>query len=227
MRKRPKCDFFSAGQVEKHHLQIQFASAGTLRTVSVLMRIAANTVAAFDYTLSNAQGEELDTSRGAEPLEYLHGAGNIIPGLERELEGLRTGEEKSVVVQPADGYGLRDARLLVSVPRERFETDDTIEVGMRFHAETPEGVRVMTVTAVTPENVTLDGNHPLAGEVLHFSVRIAAVREASSHEISHGHPHREGGCCGGGGCGGHGHHHHHHDEDDHECDGTGHCHHER
>lgn len=194
------------------------------------MKIAANTVAAFDYTLTNAQGEVLDSSRGMPPLEYLHGASNIIPGLERALEGLQAGDEKQVVVPPGEGYGERDPRLVVTVPRARFETDDRIEVGMRFHAQTPEGVRVMTVTGVGVGEVTLDGNHPMAGEVLHFSVKVATVREATAEELSHGHPHQEGGCCGGG-CGGHGHAHHDHAESccghdhghDHACDGSGDC----
>ncbi|MDR2981652.1 MAG: peptidylprolyl isomerase [Puniceicoccales bacterium] len=183
------------------------------------MKIAANTVAAFEYTLTNAKGDVLDSSNGMPPLEYLHGANNIIPGLERELEGLVAGDEKKVVVEPAAGYGERDERLIAAVPRDRFETDDMIEVGMKFHAQTPEGVRVMTVIAVADDTVTLDGNHPMAGETLYFQVRVAAVREATQEELNHGHPHREGGCCGGHGhgeCDGH----HHGDG---ECDGKGSC----
>jgi FKBP-type peptidyl-prolyl cis-trans isomerase SlyD len=193
------------------------------------MKIAANTVAAIDYTLTNAQGEVLDSSKGLPPLEYLHGASNIIPGLERELLGLSAGDEKQVAVSPAEGYGEHDPRLVVTVPRSRFETDDTIEVGMRFHAQTPDGLRVMAIKAVDGDTVTLDGNHELAGVPLHFAVKVVSVREASAEEISHGHPHHEhdGGCCGGHGHehgeGGHcGHHGHGHDEGHEHC---GHHHH--
>ncbi|MDR2862991.1 MAG: peptidylprolyl isomerase [Puniceicoccales bacterium] len=180
------------------------------------MKIAANTVAAFDYTLTNAKGEVLDSSQEAQPLEYLHGAGNIITGLESALEGLSAGDEKQVVLQPADAYGEHEPSLVVSVPRSRFETGDTIEIGMRFHAQTPEGIRVVAVRAINGDTVTLDGNHPLSGEVLHFSVKVVSVREATPDEISHGHPHHECGC-------GHDHHEHHEHHEHGEC---GHHHHD-
>ncbi len=167
------------------------------------MKIANNTVAAIDYTLTNAKGEVIDSSEGMEPLSYLHGAQNIIPGLERELEGLVVGDEKSVVVQPADGYGVHDENLIVTVPRERIEAEAQVEVGMRFHAQTPAGIRVMRVVKVEGDTVTFDGNHELAGETLHFKVKVIAVREAKPNEVEHGHPHAEGGCGCGSGCGCH------------------------
>ena len=200
--------------------KLGFASGNVPATVNALMKIAPQKVVAIEYTLTDAAGKELDSSRGMPPLEYLHGFSNIIPGLERELEGLAVGEEKNVVVQPEHGYGVRDERLIAKVPRDRFDVADVIEVGMRFHAQTPEGVRVMTVAAVDPDGITLDGNHELAGQVLHFAVRVAAIREATAEELEHGHPHQEGGCCGGG-CGGHGHH--RHPDHDPECDGSGDC----
>ena len=167
------------------------------------MKIANNTVAAIDYTLTNAKGEVIDSSEGMEPLSYLHGAQNIIPGLERELDGLVVGDEKSVVVQPADGYGVHDENLIVTVSRERIEAEAQVEVGMRFHAQTPAGIRVMRVVKVEDDTVTFDGNHELAGETLHFKVKVIAVREAKPNEVENGHPHAEGGCGCGSGCGCH------------------------
>ena len=178
---------------------------------SSFMKIAVNTIAAIDYTLTDAQGKVLDSSNGQAPLEYLHGAQNIIPGLEHALTGLTTGEERKITVAPADGYGERDSKLLVTVSRQRFETDDTVEVGMRFHAQTQDGIRIMTVVNIAGDDVTLDGNHELAGQTLHFAVKVISVRDATAEEIAHGHPHRKGGCCGQ-----HGHHH----------SGHGHCSHE-
>ena len=166
------------------------------------MKITKDTVVAIDYTLTNTKGEVIDSSVGFEPLKYLHGAQNIIPGLERELEGLVAGDEKSVTVQPEDGYGVRDERLIVSVPRSNIEAQAQVEVGMRFHAETPAGIRVMRVVKVEGETVTFDDNHELAGEVLKFQVKVASVRAAKQNEIDHGHPHQETSC--GTGCGCHG-----------------------
>ncbi|MDR2512840.1 MAG: peptidylprolyl isomerase [Puniceicoccales bacterium] len=174
------------------------------------MKIARNTVAAIHYTLTNSKGNVLDSSEGSQPLEYLHGAQNIISGLERALEGLGTGDAKKVTVAPADGYGEHDPRLVVAVPRSRFPEEEEILPGMKFHAQVADELRVMTVTSVAENEVFLDGNHELAGEELRFEVEVASVREATAEELSHGHPHREHVCCGGHGhghCGGHHDHH--------------------
>ncbi len=165
------------------------------------MRIAKDHIVSFDYTLTDDTGAVLDASRGA-PLAYLHGSRNIIPGLENALEGLTAGEEKKVTVPPAEGYGEFDERLIIKVPAERMG-GHAVQVGMRFHAETNAGLRVLTVKEVKPEEVVLDGNHELAGKTLHFSVKVVEVRPATPTELAHGHPHQEGGgCCGGGGGGG-------------------------
>lgn len=164
------------------------------------MKIANNTVASIDYTLTDAAGTVIDSSEGFEPLKYLHGAQNIIPGLERELEGLSVGDEKNVVVKPEDGYGVADERLVVTVPKDRLETGADVQVGMKFHAETPAGVRVMRVVKVEGDNVTFDGNHELAGATLYFKVKVADVRDARPTEIEHGHPHQETSCGSGCGC---------------------------
>ncbi len=190
------------------------------------MNVAKDHIVSFDYTLTDDSGTVIDASRGA-PLSYLHGARNIIPGLESALEGLGIGAEKKVTVPPAQGYGEYDERLLMSVPADRMG-GHAVQVGMRFHAETNAGLRVLTVKEVKTDEVVLDGNHELAGKTLHFAVKITEVRAATPTELAHGHPHQEGGCCGGGGgggCGcssGGGHDHGHaHGEDEGCCGGHG------
>lgn len=154
------------------------------------MQISQNTVASIDYKLTDGDGQVLDTSEGREPLNYLHGAGNLIPGLESALEGSAPGEEVSVTVDPSEGYGERDENLIQQVPKSAFEGVDQIEAGMRFQATDEQGQgRVVTVTGVQDEEVTVDANHPLAGVPLNFDVNVVDVREASAEEIEHGHVH--------------------------------------
>ena len=155
------------------------------------MTISHHKVVTIDYTLKNGQGEVLDTSEGQEPLVYLHGAENIVQGLERELESKKVGDTLSAVVSPEDGYGVRNDELIGAVPREMFEADMPIEVGMSFQAETEQGIQVVTVVDVNDKEVTVDGNHPLAGEHLHFDVKVVAIRDASEEELEHGHVHTE------------------------------------
>lgn len=156
--------------------------------------IKQNTVVTMHYELKNAQGEVLDSSNSQEPLVYLHGAGNIIVGLEEELEGKTIGDEVNAVIAPEKGYGQPVDALVQTVPREAFGAEiDKVEVGMRFQAETEQGPVPVVVKAMDDTSVTVDGNHPLAGQELHFNVNIAAVREASAEEIEHGHVHGAGG----------------------------------
>ena len=157
------------------------------------MEIANACVASIHYTLKNDAGEVLDSSDGREPLLYLHGAGNIIPGLENALVGKVAGDKVSVSVNPEEGYGLPQDDLVQIVPRESFQGVDQIDVGMRFQADSSQGPMVVTVTAVDEENVTVDGNHPLAGENLNFDAEVVEVRAASDEEKEHGHPHGPGG----------------------------------
>ncbi|MGM0783282.1 FKBP-type peptidyl-prolyl cis-trans isomerase [Halomonas faecis] len=157
------------------------------------MQIAQNSVVAFHYTLTNDAGEVLDSSEGRDPLTYLHGAGNIIPGLEKELEGRETGEKLNVAVTPEDGYGEVQPQLVQEVPRDAFQGVEAVEPGMQFQAQTQGGPLMVTVTKVEGDTVTVDGNHPLAGQKLNFDVEIADVREASQEEVEHGHVHGEGG----------------------------------
>lgn len=157
------------------------------------MKITNKCVASFHYTLTNASGEVIDSSEGRDPLGYLHGASNIVPGLEKELEGKAAGEKLSVVVKPEEGYGQYDENLKQELPRSMFSGVETIEAGMEFHAQTQNGMQVVSVSKVDGDNITVDGNHPLAGQDLHFDVEITEVRDATEEEIEHGHVHGEGG----------------------------------
>lgn len=155
--------------------------------------IKKDSVALIHYTLKNNAGEVLDSSSGADPLAYLHGHGNIIPGLESELEGKGVGDKLNASIKPADGYGEHDAEMIQEVPKEAFQGAPEITVGMQFQAQGPNGAQMVTVTKVEGESVTVDGNHPLAGEQLNFDVEVMEIREASAEELSHGHVHGPGG----------------------------------
>jgi FKBP-type peptidyl-prolyl cis-trans isomerase SlyD len=157
------------------------------------MNIAANCVAYIHYTLTDPQGAVIDSSAGGEPLAYLHGAGNIIPGLEKALEGKQPGDKLTVTVAPEQGYGVRDEALVQQVPRRAFQGVGELKPGMRFHAQSERGPMQVTVTQVKGDMVTVDGNHDLAGQTLKFDVEVAKVREATSEELMHGHVHGEGG----------------------------------
>lgn len=157
------------------------------------MQAADNTVVLIHYTLTGDSGEVIDTSEGREPLAYLQGSGNIIPGLEKALSGKRAGDKLKVSIEPADAYGIREDELVQVVPRSAFGGAADLEVGMQFQAQTPAGVRVVTIVEVEGDDITLDGNHPLAGERLHFDVVVAEVRAATEEELTHGHVHGPGG----------------------------------
>jgi FKBP-type peptidyl-prolyl cis-trans isomerase SlyD len=157
------------------------------------MQIAERRVASFHYTLTNDQGEVLDSSEGREPLTYLHGKGNIVPGLEKALAGKQVGDKLKVSVPPEEGYGLPMQELVQVVPRGSFQGIPEVEVGMRFQAESSHGPVLVVVTGVEGDQVTVDGNHPLAGETLHFDVEITDVRDATVEEVLHGHVHGPGG----------------------------------
>lgn len=157
------------------------------------MQIAEKSVVLMHYTLTNNKGEVLDSSVGSEPLAYLHGGGNIIPGLENALTGKKAGDKLKVTVQPEDGYGVRDASLVQQVPRRAFQGVANVEPGMSFTADGPQGPVRVTVTKVLGDMVTVDSNHALAGEVLNFDVEITEVRVATQEELDHGHVHGAGG----------------------------------
>jgi FKBP-type peptidyl-prolyl cis-trans isomerase SlyD len=153
------------------------------------MQISKNKVAGIHYTLKNNQGEVLDSSDGREPLYYLHGAGNLIIGMEEGLEGKNTGDKFILKISPDKGYGQLDPDMIQKVPRSAFGAQE-VRPGMKF--STNQG-GVVTVTEVGLENITVDANHPLAGVELNFEVEIMEVREATSEEITHGHVHGPGG----------------------------------
>ncbi len=158
------------------------------------MHIAEQSVVSIHYTLTNDAGETLDTSDGREPLVYLHGAQNIIPGLESELTGKSVGDSFDVTIQPEEAYGTVNPELVQTVPHSAFEGVEKVEPGMQFQARGDDGeTQVITVTEVADSGVTVDGNHPLAGQVLNFSVRVEEIREATEEEIEHGHVHGPGG----------------------------------
>ena len=154
--------------------------------------IKQNSVVSMHYNLKDAQGEQLDSSEGQEPLVYLQGAGNIIVGLEEQLLGKAVGDKVNAVVSAEKGYGEPLEALVQTVPKEAFGAEiDNVEVGMRFQAETEQGPVPVVVTAVDEKTVTVDGNHPLAGQELHFDVTITDIRDATAEEIEHGHVHNE------------------------------------
>ncbi|MFT3885108.1 MAG: peptidylprolyl isomerase [Flavobacteriales bacterium] len=153
------------------------------------MSITKNSVVTFHYTLSDNEGNVLDTSDGQEAFAYLHGASMIVPGLEEQLEGKKTGDKVKAVVVPEKGYGTFNMELLQRVPLEKFG-GQKVEEGMQFQAG---GHGVYTVKEVKDGQVLIDGNHPLAGVTLNFDVEITGVRPATEEELAHGHVHGEGG----------------------------------
>ena len=157
------------------------------------MNISEQCVASFHYTLTDGSGKVLDSSNGQDPLSYLHGSGNIIPGLEKALLGKTIGDKFNISIPASEAYGLRDDSMVQELPSNMFEGIDKIEEGMEFHAETEHGLQVVTVTKVEGDNVTIDGNHPLAGVDLTFDVEVTAIRAATEEEVEHGHAHGAGG----------------------------------
>lgn len=156
------------------------------------MKISDGKAVHIDYTLKNDDGQVLDTSEGREPLGYLQGAGNIIPGLENALAGKETGDTLTVSIPPEEGYGERNDELVMTVDPTNFEDSSQVQLGARFQVQTESGVYLATVVGITDDAVTLDLNHPLAGETLHFDVEITDVKEASEEEVAHGHLHSAG-----------------------------------
>lgn len=154
------------------------------------MNVEDKLVVSIHYKLTDGSGNEIDSSSGGEPLAYLHGADNIVPGLERELAGKSVGDRVQVTVAPEDGYGPVQEELVQTLEREVFQGVDEIEAGMQFEAKSPDGhSQVVTVKAVSDDGVTVDANHPLAGVTLNFDVTVESIREATEEELTHGHAH--------------------------------------
>ena len=157
------------------------------------MTIQRNKVVTINYTLTDETGSLLESSEGQEPLTYLHGVGNIIPGLEASLEGKSAGASLKVSVPPEEGYGVWDQEKVVDIPKSQFSGVDTVEAGMQFSVQSEAGEEVVTVSKVEGEMVTIDANHPLAGKTLTFDVTIVGIRDATAEELEHGHVHGHGG----------------------------------
>ncbi len=155
------------------------------------MKVEEHAVVLIHYVLTNDDKEVLDSSEGQEPLAYLHGTGHLIPGLEAQLLGKAAGDQLDVTVQPNDGYGEFNEELVQTVSSDVFDGVDAIEPGMQFQTSNDDGSGGETITVINVENdeVTIDGNHPLAGVTLHFAVDIVNVREANAEELEHGHVH--------------------------------------
>ncbi len=156
------------------------------------MVITAGNVVTLHYTLKNTAGDILDSSEGETPLSYLHGAQNIVPGLEKALEGQAVGATFSVIVLPEEGYGLREEGLEETMPLSNFENPEEVAEGLEFEIEIGEAVEIATVVSVNGDTVVLDFNHPLAGETLCFDVSVLEIRPATEEEKAHGHVHEEG-----------------------------------
>lgn len=157
------------------------------------MKIAEENVVSIHYTLTNDAGKVLDSSSGGEPLEYLHGFGNIIPGLEAALLGKSLGDRFKVSVAPADAYGERNDKLVQKIPKSQFPEPGKVKAGMQFQVNGPQGPMILSVLDVSDTEVTVDGNPELAGQTLHFDIEVTGVRAASKEELEHGHVHGPGG----------------------------------
>ncbi len=155
--------------------------------------IGENSVGSMHYRRTDDSGKVIDSSDDAKPMTYLHGVGNIIPGLEKALVGKSAGDSLTVKVEPAEGYGEVNPEGIKVIERTAFQGVDSVEVGMAFEAKAPDGTaQRIVVKKVDGDNITIDTNHPLAGVVLHFDIQILSVREATKEELDHGHTHEDG-----------------------------------
>lgn len=152
-------------------------------------KITSGKVVGLSYTLKDDAGQTMDQSQPDQPFQYLHGHQNIVPGLEKELDGMEVGTEKQVAVSPEEGYGAFNDQLIFRVPAANFPKEVEVRPGMQFQSDGPQGAMVVTVSKVEDDVVTVDGNHPLAGKVLHFDVKVDSVRDATAVELEHGHVH--------------------------------------
>ncbi len=169
--------------------------------MAAVQMIRENKVVDLAFTLKSEEGEILDQAEKDDPFVYLHGFDQVVPGLESALAGLKVGDQKKVEVSAAEGYGEIDPSLKVIANRSQFPKGVELEVGIQFETETPDGDEVVfTVCAIEGDQVHVDGNHPLAGQKLHFEVEVLNIRDATTDELEHGHAH---------GPDGHGHEHLH------------------
>ena len=157
------------------------------------MKVGKDKVVLMHYTLKNDAGDVIDSSDGADPLPFLQGHGNIIPGLESALEGSKVGDKLEVSIKPEEGYGVRMKDAIQEIPSSALKGVDEVKVGMQLQSEDKDGnAFLVSVTKIEDDKITVDGNHPLAGQTLHFSVSIESIRKAEAEELSHGHVHADG-----------------------------------
>ena len=157
------------------------------------MKVGKDKVVLMHYTLKNDAGDVIDSSDGADPLPFLQGHGNIIPGLESALEGSKVGDKLDVSIKPEEGYGERMKDAIQEIPSSALKGVDEVKVGMQLQSQDKDGnAFLVTVTKIEDDKITVDGNHPLAGQTLHFSVSIESIRKAEAEELSHGHVHADG-----------------------------------
>ncbi len=145
------------------------------------------------YALKNDNGDDLGSSHGHEPMAYLHGCDNIVPGLEKALERKKAGDKITAVISPEEGYGVKNKDGIKKIGKDRFEGDEEISVGMEIQVDIEGEVSVASVLQIDEKEITLDLNHPLAGVTLHFEIEVLDVRDATEEELSHGHVHGPGG----------------------------------
>ncbi len=157
------------------------------------MRITSGSVVVFDYTLTDDDKEIIDSTLGGEPLAYIQGEGQIVPGLEKAMEGRVAGDQFQISIEPGDGYGLPSEANISVIPADQIEDGEELEEGMQLHTEGPFGEQTVVITKIEGNHVTVDSNHPLAGLTLHFDITIREVRAATPEEIAHGHVHGPGG----------------------------------
>jgi len=157
------------------------------------MKVGKDKVVLMHYTLKNDAGDVIDSSDGADPLPFLQGHGNIIPGLESALEGSKVGDKLDVSIKPEEGYGERMKDAIQEIPSSALQGVDEVKVGMQLQSQDKDGnAFLVTVTKIEDDKITVDANHPLAGQTLHFSVSIESIRKAEDEELSHGHVHADG-----------------------------------
>jgi FKBP-type peptidyl-prolyl cis-trans isomerase SlyD len=157
------------------------------------MHITKDSVVSIDFTLTDNEGTEIDSTTGQDPLVYLHGHGSLLPAIEEALEGKAVGDNISLTLDPAAAYGVRDEAQVSMMPLSALPEDEEIVVGMQFHAEDEGSQRLVTITKIEGDQVTIDGNHPLAGQTLSFEIAVADLRPATTEELTHGHVHGPGG----------------------------------
>ena len=157
------------------------------------MKVGKDKVVLMHYTLKNDAGDVIDSSDGADPLPFLQGHGNIIPGLESALEGSKVGDKLEVSIKPEEGYGVRMKDAIQEIPSSALKGVDEVKVGMQLQSQDQDGnAFLVNVIKIEDDKITVDANHPLAGQTLHFSVSIESIRKAEAEELSHGHVHADG-----------------------------------